>query len=181
MTKRIRDQSSYWENGEAVSDIYELLVLLKPKEKGDFRPLATRYLHPRKQRPEVVVRLHEAGEGEHPLRYYEVLPSIAKQAAEERLVESGARDDRGVYQFDDRRCVLSDRGQSLIRLIDKARKSLAKQGGAMFLKYHSWGGGHIVGTSDTLYVEFETPQKERVRVYPNSKQALGPAQEKECA
>ena len=181
MTKRRRDQDTVWKNERPVSNIYELLALLKPKEKGDYRPSATRHLCAKMRPPEVKIRLHCALEGEDAFEYYEVMPSVAKQAVDERLVESGALDDRGIYLFDERVSVLSERGKSLIRLIDKAKEFLASQGSTMFFEYHSWGGGSIGGTSDTLFVEFETPQKKRIRVYPNSKQALGPAQEKECA
>lgn len=178
MTKRLRDQSSYWEDVEPVSNIRRLLDLLKPKEEGDFRPPATRYLHPKQQRPEVVVKLHDAGEGEDPFKYYEVRPSVAKQAVDERLVEFGASDERGIYRFDDRRCVLGDRGKRLLEYIDKAEDLLAGMG-IYVCTYRAWGG--VNSGTDKPYVEFETRQEERVRVYPDSGEIVTVSDARKCA
>jgi hypothetical protein len=178
VTRRRRDHSTHWENEEPVSDLYELLALLKPKEEGDFRPHATRCLWARKPRPEVEVRLHGAVEGEDPLGYYEVDPTLARLAVDDRLVECGARGHDGIYQFDERKCVLSDRGRRLLGYLSEARKLLEKE--AISAAYRAWGDGSN-GAGIKPYVEFETAQGARMRICPVSKSIATTSLMKECA
>jgi hypothetical protein len=164
VTKRRRDHSTHWENEEPVSDLHELLALLKPKEEGDYRPHATRCLWVKKQRPEVEVRLHDAGEGEDPCAYYEVEPSLARLAADDRLIECGTKGHDGIYLFDERKCVLSDRGRRLLGHLAEARKLLAQEG--IDAAYRAWGDSN--NGANEPYIEFETAQGARVRAYPGS-------------
>lgn len=182
MTRRQRDQFTHWENRKPVSDIYELLAFLKPTEEGNYRD--RRYLRTTQRLSEVEVAWYyekysdEESRGYH---YYEVDPGIAKRAVSERLVEPGAIDSYGVWRFMEHKLTLSEAGRKLLEeYIQEAKKLLASEDSDAF-KYRACGRDGTNGEGGELYLEFETPQKERVRVYPACQQVAMIDPAKQCA
>jgi hypothetical protein len=182
MTERRRDQFTYWKNREAISDMRELLAFLKPTEEGNYRD--RRYLRTTLASSEVEVAWYyekysdEDGRGYH---YYEVDPGIAKRAVSERLVVPGGLDNHGVWRFADHKLALSEAGRKLLEEYIQEAKKLLAGGDSDAFAYRTCGRDGSNGEGGGLYFEFETPQRERVRVYPASRQVMMIDLAKRCA
>lgn len=187
MRQRKRTEHTFWSNQKPVADAYELLALLQPRQSGRYSD--KRCLHTDRKATELEVDwYHEADSGgdRSGYDYYELKPGIVEQLVREHWVEPNVKKHWGGSTVEKNKLVLSEFGQASLRKYIKEQAEEAKKllipgkhskiSGLFDYRTHGREGHQ--GEGGELYFEFETPQKERLRVYLASKRVVDLAKER---
>ena len=179
MPLRKRDQYTHWLNEEPIADVYEALHLLKP-QWGDPFGEKTRYLAMDKSPAELHIQWFadgDSGGASSGIHYLDIAPAVVEHLQKGYWVRPHMEVGWGYSRPNLYKLVISDHAKLLFneyieRTREEARKSLVAGEHSRFSGiFNDAGSGREHGRcGGRLYFDFVTPMKERVRVYPDTKE-----------
>jgi hypothetical protein len=179
MPLRPRPKGDYWWNDAPITDIFEALDLLRPKW-GDGFGDETRYVAMDESPPEIHIQwFHDGDSGgaSSGVHYLEITQEVVEQLRREGLVEPLMQKGYGWARPDPMRLIISPWGKHRLREYTNETREVARKllvpgehskfsgifNDAGYGRERSHRGGR-------LYFDFITPMKEKVRVYPDTKE-----------
>lgn len=178
MRLRRRDERTYWSNEVPVTDAYEALDMLYPDFYDSFGE-GTRFIAMGKNPPELHVRWFrdgDSGGASEGVCYYEINRQVVECLEREQWVRMLIVKGWGYATPDPNKLVISERGKSArnahINEMREAARKLPVAGKHTQFSSVLNDAGHGRETyygKNRLYFDFETPMRERVRVFPSNK------------
>ena len=175
MPQRARDQYTEWANEQPLTDIYQILAMLEPRQQGRYSD--RRWIYSRNV-PELQIRwCREADSGgdSGSTEYLEIDPEAFERLVEEGLVAPNMLRYGGGVRLEGHKLVPTDAGRSRLRVYLAAQREAARKlvvpgehtkfSATLFPQGQGYEGFHGEGP---LYFEFVTPMNERLRVYPRT-------------
>ena len=179
MTPRKRSENTNWWNDGPITDEHEALQVLKKEWRGP-DPI---YLSLKAEQPEICQELHRQGDGGRAsscyIEYLEIDPKLAEQLIKESYVAPMRIPHMGYTETVRDKLVLTRTGEHRLETLNREKERLA-QSLPVAGEHSKFSSIFELSKSERehgrrggkLYFEFVTPIKERVRVYPDTKEVL---------
>src|SRR3989344_3835161 len=155
MSLRPRDEYTYWWNEAPITDVHEALHLLRP-QWGDPFGEKTRYLSMRADPPELHIEWFadgDSGGASSGTYYLEIALTVVEQLQRDGFVQPLQVKGYGYSYPDPNKLIISGEHSKFSGIFESTGWG----------RVHSRFGGR-------LFFDFVTPMKEKVRVYPDTKE-----------
>ena len=179
MSLRPRDEYTYWWNEAPITEVHEALHLLRP-QWGDPFGEKTRYLSMRADPPELHIEWFadgDSGGASSGTYYLEIALTVVEQLQRDGFVQPLQVKGYGYSYPDPNKLIISRLGtleieEYLMRTEEEMRKLLIPGEHSKFSGiFESTGWGRVHSRfGGRLFFDFVTPMKEKVRVYPDTKE-----------
>jgi len=173
---RKRDEHTYWYNEKPIATTHEALDALR-KRWGDS---GKRYIYTDGEKPELRIGWYKEGSSggdSAGTDYFEIKPEVAAELAKLGYIEKMPIREIGYTYREPHKFVLSREGERELERLYKEKKEVARSllvpgEHSQFSSIFDDAGSDREGYRHCgrLFFDFVTPMKEKVRVYPDTKE-----------